>query len=627
MSTLTQFIETARLDRPVYICDVRDAFQREGTRPFHFHVTLYDDSVRRFALKVPHCEGAEESAFVASFLNAMLYNALSSLGAKRIDVYIDLKDAPLAAWAKDLDEAFQVDAPLATRSGYGKCLNVNQRTLAALCGPEARFAFRLFDIADEPEVPEPHPAPTAIPVFAALPERAKRGMLMGMDIGGTDVKLVAALDGRLVAFKEYDWNPAACALAEQLIEPLCLLTRLMRAAVCMEASGLGDRVPAQVFDRAATDGEMASAVTEMEARLGDRLRGFDGIGLCFPDVVIRNRIIGGETHKTYGMRMNRAVDYEAQFAKITNLCDVLKAYATPEGVVMNTNDGPMAAFTTAVEQAAAGTDLSDGFFAHTLGTELGTGWILPDGSIPEIPLEVYNFIIDLGSFDQRRFPAPDVRSINNVNTGLPGTLQKYTSQSGVFRLAANSLPDAAPKVFQGALDRGLFVKDGRAPDRAHRAEGHAQALPGILHARSGAAGFQMRRHLPADRRIPGRDLAGDGIPAAARLQAAHAVRQARQDPGLLRADVRGRAAHRAGHRAGGRGRGPGQHRPDEAAGRPPRLHGGPVRPGRRGGVLRLRGAAIGPQFTLVIRPVLIFEHVEDHAVHPIRVGRFPFEDR
>ena len=460
MSVLTQFMEAARSDRPVYISDVRDAFQREGTRPFHFHVTLYDDSVRRFALKVPRCEGTEQSAFVASFLNAMLYNALSALGARRIDIYIDLKDAPLAAWAKGLDDTFQVNAPLAERNGYGKCLNVNQRTLAALCGPKARFAFRLSDIADEPEVPENRPAPAGAPVFAALPERARRGMLMGMDIGGTDVKLAAALDGRLVAFKEYDWNPAACALAEQLIEPLRLLTRLMRAAVCMEASGMGDRVPARVFDRAATDGEMASAVAEMEALLGDRLRGFDGIGLCFPDVVIRNRIIGGETPKTYGMRMNRDVDYESQFAKITNLCDVLKAFATPEGVVMNINDGPMAAFTTAVEQAAAGTDLSDGFFAHTLGTDLGTGWILSDGSIPEIPLEVYSFIIDLGSFGQRRFPAQDVRSVSNVNTGLPGTPQKYASQSGVFRMAAKFLPDADPKVYQEALDRGLFVKEG-----------------------------------------------------------------------------------------------------------------------------------------------------------------------
>ena len=52
--------------------------------------------------------------------------------------------------------------------------------------------------------------------------------------------------------------------------------------------------------------------------------------------------------------------------------------------------------------------------------------MLPDGSIPEIPLEVYNFIIDLGSFEQKKYDANDVRSINNFNTGLAGTLHKYT---------------------------------------------------------------------------------------------------------------------------------------------------------------------------------------------------------
>ena len=98
---------------------------------------------------------------------------------------------------------------------------------------------------------------------------------------------------------------------------------------------------------------------------------------------------------------------------------------------MNTNDGPMAAFTAAVEQAAAGADVSRGFFAHTLGTELGTGWVRPDGSIPEIPLEVYNFIIDLGSFPQKQYDANDVRSINNFNTLLPGTLQTGHFSGGV----------------------------------------------------------------------------------------------------------------------------------------------------------------------------------------------------
>ena len=96
MSALTQFVEAARSDRPVYISDVRDAFRREGTRPFHFHVTLYDDSVRRFALKAPRCDSAEESAFVAAFLDAMF--ELMCEGAKRIvpDIELAVADEGLA---------------------------------------------------------------------------------------------------------------------------------------------------------------------------------------------------------------------------------------------------------------------------------------------------------------------------------------------------------------------------------------------------------------------------------------------------------------------------------------------------------------------------------------------------
>ncbi len=459
MSILQQFLQTAQADKPVYISDVRDAFQLEGSRPVHLHVRLYDDSVRCFALKLPACEGEEESRFAAEYLNATIYNVLSSLGAKEIAVYIDRGDAALLRYAQGLGETFQVDAPLSARSGYGKCLNVNERTLTSICGAQTRFRFRVEDIASEPEVP-PVPVVSGAPVFAEIPARANRGMWMGMDIGGTDVKVVAALDGKLCAFKEYDWFPAEFSRAEQLIDPLLLLTRLMRGAACLEACGLGGQVPASAFDKSASDAEILSTAEEMERALGDRLRGFDGIGVCFPDVVIRDRIVGGETYKTRGMRENRALDYEAQFAKITVLCDDLRAFVRPGGVVRNTNDGPMAAFTTAVEQAAAGKESSDGFFAHTLGTELGTGWILSNGAIPEIPLEVYNFIIDLGSFVQRAYDVNDVRSVCNFNTGLPGTLQKYTSQSGVFRLAAKYLPQADPATFEGAFERGLLAWDG-----------------------------------------------------------------------------------------------------------------------------------------------------------------------
>jgi len=102
--------------------------------------------------------------------------------------------------------------------------------------------------------------------------------------------------------------------------------------------------------------------------------------------------------------------------------------------------------------------VAHGVFAHTLGTELGTGWVTGSGAIPDIPLEVYNFIIDLGSWPERSYESDDLRSVNNFNTGLPGTLQKYCSQSGIFRLALKYFPTERPDLFHELLDKGFVVE-------------------------------------------------------------------------------------------------------------------------------------------------------------------------
>ncbi len=455
---LDRFLEQARADEPVYITDVRNAFQAEGKRPFHLQVTLYDGSERSFPLMLPELKNPEEEAFAASYIHATVYNILSSLGAVKIVVYVDTKDGGTMSLAKGLDEVFQTGSPKSGRFGYGKSLNVNERILAVLLKGKYSFAFEVKDISQEEPAAVKAKAPKAEPVFAALPGMAEDKMLLGIDIGGTDIKFTASINGKLAVYKEFDWFPAGFRRAEQLIEPVLTLTRLMRAAACVAAKGAA--VDSAPLKKDATFEEMERGIASMEKEAGDALRNFDAIGLSFPDVVIQNLIVGGETFKTKGMRENTSLDYEKQFARISVLCDDLKAFVTENGAVMNTNDGPMAAFTAAVEMAAVGADVSNGFFAHTLGTELGTGWVLPDGSIPEIPLEVYNFIIDLGSFAQKEYDSGDVRSVNNVNTGLSGTLQKYTCQFGVFRLGARNLPKEDPAVFQEALDKGLFVWEG-----------------------------------------------------------------------------------------------------------------------------------------------------------------------
>ncbi len=422
---LAEFLRQAEADEPVYISDVRGAFQREGKHPFSICVTCYDDSIRSFPLMLPEAENAKENALVSSYVYAMIYNILSVLGAKKITVFTALGDDRCSLLADSLDAVFQSKAARSKRTGYGKCLNVNERVLKAISGKDVRFCFEKAVLDQEPDKALPQSRQEDLPAFASLPQKAADRMLLGIDVGGTDIKLAASVNGKLLSLREYDWYPAEFTRAEQLIDPILQLTAQMRADCCA----------------------------------GGSIRNFDAIGLSFPDVVIRGKIVGGETAKTRGMRQNPDLDYEEEFAKITGLTDLLRAYVTKDGSVRCVNDGPMAAFTAAVEKAAAGEDTTQGFFAHTLGTEPGTGWVRPDGSVPEIPLEVYNCIIDLGSYGRRQYDAGDVRSIRNDNTGLPGTLQKYLSQSGVFRLASERLPQKNPALYGRMLQEGLFVKE------------------------------------------------------------------------------------------------------------------------------------------------------------------------
>ena len=481
---LHTFLEQAKADQPVYITDVRNTFNSCGTRPFSLHLTMYNGDIRIFPLRLAETDTPEEEEFVSGYVYAMVYNLLSSLGGVKMDIYLDPADEKSVSLAESLDAVFQTDASKSVRSGYGKCLNVNERVIRTLSGTDRRFGFYIRDCARcvksdctppmsegsggvEDRLRTLFADKEKNADFEALPAMAETRMLLGIDVGGTDIKLAAGVDGQLAVCKEYDWFPAGFTQVEQMTGPIMQMIRLMRAAANLFKAGKKDELYADpaaslALEKDASTGQMEEGIRSMETMLADEPENFDAIGLSFPDVVIRNLITGGECNKFKGMRDNKDLDFEEQYAKVTALGDLLKTYVKPDGAVMIANDGPMAAFTAAVELAAAGADVSDGFFAHTLGTELGTGWVLPDGSIPEIPLEVYNFIIDLGSFVQKTYGHDDVRSINNLNTDLPGTLQKYTGQSGVFRLAAKYLPEEEPALYEEAFEKGFFKWEGDA---------------------------------------------------------------------------------------------------------------------------------------------------------------------
>ena len=441
---LSDLLTKAREDRPLWLPELREMFLADpASRPLMLRLTMHNGSQRDFACAVPRWQTEEERQFVSEYLYACVYNLLAACSGQSLTLFFDSADAELCALYESLDTVFQLHE--AARRGYGKVISIASR-IAAGCGGAA-FRFVKADLSEY----EPLKAETTHTVSAPLGEKlratctsASRLVLCGIDVGGTDIKLALSDGERLVCTKEYDWNPALYPTAEEITGPILLLTRLMRACLAAQRTALPESLRETLREALKKDAPPAllrGAVEAAEEALGDAVNVLDGVGLSFPDIVIHDRILGGETPKTDGMRRNTALDYEAEFKKLSGLKDALLSLCREGGRVRITNDGNMAAFTAALELAHSedASSLSDGVIAHSLGTDLGTGWLTAEGTIPDLPLEMYDMILDLGSFQSRAFPPRDLRSTRNENSGLPGA-RRYMGQAAAYRLAYRRRP-------------------------------------------------------------------------------------------------------------------------------------------------------------------------------------------
>lgn len=336
-------------------------------------LTLCDGARRDFSLPIPRWANGEQRQFVQQYVTAFVFNALSALSGREMAFYLDLRETEVVALLGELDDIFQVHKT--ARSGYGKVVNIANRLCRAFGGGTFSFAVRDRS-AYVPAPPEVSRGGDLLPRLRRSVERCGSGVCCGIDIGGTDIKAAVAVDGRLVCVKEYDWNPAASLVAEGITGPIVLLVQLM--ACC--AAGMTPALQA-ALDKDASDEEMTRAVAQSASVP------LDVLGVSFPDVVIRDRIVGGESPKTKGMRENPAIDYETAFAGLGGLVDQLRPLCREGAALHMTNDGHIAAFTAAAELAFSGgaPDFSGGVIAHALGTDFGVGYLDSDGSIPEMP--------------------------------------------------------------------------------------------------------------------------------------------------------------------------------------------------------------------------------------------------
>ena len=455
---LQEFLEKATRGENVYVADVRRAFSQAESR-ITCNLSLVIGGDKRWEIRVPAVSQPDELQFVREYFYATLYNILSTFGGTRMMFSISPEDGFAKELCDSLNDVFQINLPKSARRGYGKCLNVTDRINASQGKPKFSFVVTQEQLPNLPKEAVQHS--DAVSACRTAVEKADSAAICGIDIGGTDIKVVGIRGGKIVAVKEYDWFPAEMTRMEQVINPILLMARVVRAAMSLPDTVQANALREQMLKKGVSNEAMQSAVETCRTIYGEPPM-LDGIGVCFPDVVIDDQIVGGETYKTRGIR-NASVDYESEFFKLASLQTMLLSQCRPGGKVHLSNDGSLAAYTAAVELAHSdhANSVASGVFAHTLGTELGTGWIDETGEIPQIPLEVYNCIIDLGNHPARAYHELDARSVNNFSTGLSGTLQKYCSQSGAYRLALRIFEEKAPARYAELFDRGFLEhRDG-----------------------------------------------------------------------------------------------------------------------------------------------------------------------
>lgn len=452
------FLTRARNGESIFIDEVDAAFAA-CTQVVCCRVELAIGGMRELEIRLPQIDADDDRqlAFVAEYFHACIYNMISTFGGREMTLYCQA-DTLADRLCHGLDAVFGVALPKKERSGYGKCLNVTDRINAAL--GYAPFRFVVSHDTPAPLPVQADASVSAVSSFRNTVKLSKTGSYCGIDIGGTDVKVVGVKDEQICAVREYDWNPALYTTVEQYVRPVELLTEAIRMALSVPADApQADRdLCDKMLDVHTSLEEAAAIVADLSARYTPVP--LNGIGVSFPDVVIEDMIVGGETLKTKGMR-DHAPDYEAEFSKLQQFKARLQNYCTPEAPIHLANDGSLAAYTAAVEWAYSEKDCGKvpaGVFAHTLGTELGSGWVEEAGKIPQIPLEIYNCVIDLGSYDARTFDPTDVRSVSNFNTGLQGTLQKYTSQYGAYRIALRRFREEAPEEYEKLFSLGYLYE-------------------------------------------------------------------------------------------------------------------------------------------------------------------------
>ena len=301
---------------------------------------------RIFKVPIPVNEETWQAREVSKYIKTYIYNRAWAIGAHRI----------LVSCPKKLYEQIRA----AFMAGDGEYRHL------------ASFMTKVYDkpfeiqLVDSEAIASMMPLPTS-----GVQYSPKRGARIGVDLGGSDIKVVALVDGELKFYQKRNWRPMTFTAAE---EHLTVVSDMIRMA------------------------KTESGLTKL-----------DGIGISAAGVVVNSRIM------ISGLSAGLT---EAQFRdKITPMGAIIKA-RFPAVDVDVTHDGDAAAIWAYVEMGLGNV------LGLSLGTGLGAGFANQHGSLTGFLCEIGKSLIDMHP------EAPE-----HIYNHTQGAALHYLSQNAVFRLA------------------------------------------------------------------------------------------------------------------------------------------------------------------------------------------------
>jgi len=349
---VTGLIEQAKAGRSVYITDLHALFgalvDGECDQLACVVEMLDGTGLRRFDLRVPRVDGleGEERAFVEDYIHAEVYNIISALGGRRMAVYSDQGSAEFLTILNRLSAVFGIGLPRSSRSGYGRAVNVTDRMISALTPGAPGFSFEFAPLDRAPAAMRPRsPAVDLVGFFRGRTKRLEGKALIGLDVGGTDIKAFSSTTAGSSTTRSTIGTPRAFSVHGSWSTPILLIVQLLLARLWIHRLGEPDGRRAALFElaakalhksREAQRWRVRWPTSKRRARQGAPVR---RDRLCFPDVVVRNKIVGGEVYKTRGIRNNPAIDYERDFAELTDLDVRLREWVAPRARCASSTTG------------------------------------------------------------------------------------------------------------------------------------------------------------------------------------------------------------------------------------------------------------------------------------------------